>query len=177
MFKLLYKSLVRPHLEYASNVWSPVHKEDIIRIESIQRRATKLIPELSNLPYDERLKALELPSLYYRRLRQDLIFIYNYAHQNIHLSTNTHCTVCHNNNNMLTPCTAGTRGHPFRYRIQRHHTIRKTFITSKVLHFWNNLSTHTVTACSTDSFKGRLSTDASMPSCYTIISYGGPNMS
>ena len=176
MFKLLYKSIVRPHLEYASNVWNPVYKEDIIRLESVQRKATKLIPELSELPYADRLRALELPSLYYRRLRQDIIFVYNYTHQNIKLNTNTYCTVCRNNDTMLAPITAGTRGHPFRYKIQRHHTVRNTFITSKVLHSWNNLSNHTVTACSIDSFKGRLDVDASMPSRYTIINYGAPIM-
>ena len=176
MLKLLFKSIVRPHLEYASNVWNPIHKEDIIRLESVQRKATKLIPELSTLCYEDRLRALDLPSLYYRRLRQDIIFIYNYTHQNIKLNTNTYCTICQNNNTMLSPITAGTRGHPFRYKIQRHHTVRNNFITSKVLHFWNNLSTHTVTACSTDSFKGRLKADASMPSCYTVIKYGAPIM-
>ena len=139
-----------------------MYKEDIIRLESIQRKATKLLPELSQLSYADRLRALELPSLYYRRLRTDIIFIYNYTHQNIILNTSTHCTVCRNNNSMLAPCTTGTRGHPFRYMIQQHNTIRKTFITSKVLHQWNSLSTHTATACSTDSFKGRLRDDASM---------------
>ena len=172
MFLLLYKSLVRPHLEYASTVWSPISKEDIIRIEGVQRRATKLLPSLSTLTYSERMAKLQLPSLYYRRLRQDIILIYNYVNQNIRLNTNTHCTICHNNQHMLTPITAGTRGHPFRYRIQRHHTIRRKFITSRILNIWNSLNTNTVTACSIDSFKRRLGCDNSMPSQYTYLDYG-----
>ena len=176
MLQLLYKSLIRPHLEYASNVWNPIYKEDIIRLEGVQRRATKLLPELADLPYEDRLKALNIPSLYYRRLRQDIIFIYNYTHQNIKLNTDTHCKIC-NNTNMLIPNTAGTRGHPFKYRILRQNTYRKRFITSKTLYFWNNLSTHTVTACSINTFKGRLDRDSSMPSRYKVINYGAPIIS
>ena len=44
MFKLLFKSLIRPHLEYASPIWSPITKGEIKRIEGVQRRATKLVP-------------------------------------------------------------------------------------------------------------------------------------
>ena len=175
MFLLLYNSLVRPHLEYASSAWSPITKDDIIRIEGVQRRATKLIPGLSTLSYTERMVKLQLPSLYYRRIRQDIIFVYNYVHQNILINTNTHCNICHNNQDMLTPITAGTRGHPFRYRIQRHHTTRRIFLTSRVLQHWNNLDTKTVTACSINSFKGRLGSDSSMPSCYTYVYYGAAN--
>ena len=46
MFKLLFMSLVRPHLEYASSVWNPYMSKDIDLIENVQRRATKIIPGL-----------------------------------------------------------------------------------------------------------------------------------
>ena len=45
-------------------------------LENVQRRATKIVPELKELSYQERLKALNLPTLYYRRMRYDLIQLY-----------------------------------------------------------------------------------------------------
>ena len=59
-------------LEYAAR-WSPHLSKDITIIEKVQRRATKLVPFLKNLPYQERLKALYLTNLYTGRLRGDLI--------------------------------------------------------------------------------------------------------
>ena len=52
----LYKAIVRPHLEYCIQAWRPYLKKDIDTIERIQRRATKIIPELINLCYEKRLK-------------------------------------------------------------------------------------------------------------------------
>ena len=49
-FNLLYKSLVRPHIEYGNIVWSPFHKANINLFENIQRRrATRSIPEINKL--------------------------------------------------------------------------------------------------------------------------------
>ena len=76
IFTMLFKSLVRPHLEYASCIWSPQLKRDKVSIERVQRRATKLVPELKHLPYSSRLQQLGLPTLTYRRRRADLIETY-----------------------------------------------------------------------------------------------------
>lgn len=69
----LYKSLVRPHLEYCVQVWSPSLKRDIKIIEKVQRRATKMIKGMHCLSYDERLLRCRLTTLERRRIRGDLI--------------------------------------------------------------------------------------------------------
>ena len=69
----LYKSLVRQHLEHAVQFWSPYLIRDIDKIEKIQRRATKMIPEIRNRSYHQRLQDLDLISLVHRRLRGKLI--------------------------------------------------------------------------------------------------------
>ena len=81
MFLNLYKSLVRPHLVYAVTVCAPLYKKDMIIIENVQRRATKLVKSISHLPYSERLKSLGLPSLEYRRERADVVEIYKIMNQ------------------------------------------------------------------------------------------------
>ena len=70
----LYKALARPHLEYSNVIWHRRFEMDKISVEKVQRRATKLVPELKHLPYEERLKVLKLPSLEHRR--GDMIHVY-----------------------------------------------------------------------------------------------------
>ena len=70
----LYIHLVRPHIEFASQVWSP-HQQFLIElIERVQRRATKLI--IKDRRYGERLEELNLLSLASRRLFMDLVFLF-----------------------------------------------------------------------------------------------------
>ena len=76
IFKYLYKGLVRPHLEYATPVWNPYLKSQIKSLEAVQIRATKMVPGLSDKPYPERLKLLDIPTLAYRRFRGDMIHVY-----------------------------------------------------------------------------------------------------
>ena len=72
-FLLLYKSLIRPHLEYCIPSWSPYLAKDIDLFEKIQHCATKLVSDISSLAYTDRLRCLGLYSLYCQRQRGDLI--------------------------------------------------------------------------------------------------------
>ena len=72
-FLMLYKALVRPHLEYANSVWNPYKKKHITALENVQRRAAKFIPGLKNMTYENRLRKLKLPTLAYRGKRGDMI--------------------------------------------------------------------------------------------------------
>ena len=61
-FVMLYKSMVRSHLEYAQSVWSPHLQSHLKSIEKVQMRATKMIARLRDLPYQDRLQELHLPT-------------------------------------------------------------------------------------------------------------------
>ena len=53
---LLYKAIVRPHLEYCNAVWHPRRKKDMETLEAIQHRAIKLVPCLGERSYISDLK-------------------------------------------------------------------------------------------------------------------------
>ena len=154
-FLHLYKSLIRPHLEYASVIWCPKTKRDKDMIERVQRRATRVVQSISHLSYSDRLKALDLPTLYFRRQRTDVIQLYKITHGLDNLQIGNHCNLC--DRSMFTSSlSTSTRGHCHKYQIQRSSGPRSNFFPSRVTPTWNKLSASTVTSRTVNIFKSRL---------------------
>ena len=86
--------MVRPHIEYATQVWSPQYKKDKITLENVQRRTTHLVKCIIHLSYSERLKTLGLPTLEHRgpaRFFVDLGHISVYFLPNIYFFSTDMC--------------------------------------------------------------------------------------
>ena len=146
-FKLLYKSLVRPILEYCSVIWNPMYKTDALEIEKVQRRATKLVPELKELSYEERLKSLNITTLAYRRKRADVLQVYRIINEidNIPFSA------------FFVYSKTSTRGHQFKLEKPRASTkLRQNSFSHRVINDWNNLPEVAVKCKTINSFKNAL---------------------
>ena len=150
-FLMLYKSLVRPHLEYANVIWAPRLKRQSAAIERVQRRATKLLPEVRELSYESRMRYLNLPSLKYRRFRGDLIQTFKILNkidelniEDFYLFGNESRTRCASEKVFIHRCNTNIKLHCFSYRSARQ---------------WNGLSSRTRNAKDLNNFKNLLDTD------------------
>ena len=137
-------------MEYANVIWSPTFKKDIISIENVQRRATRLATGMKGLTYEQRLKELGLPTLLYRRERTDILQLFKIMHnyEEVHID------------NVNRNESATTRGHSLK--------LKKSFTKSRfgqnrfsnrVVNNWNSLSNSTVESVSVNNFKSNLNID------------------
>ena len=147
-FLILYKTYIRPHLEYCTPAWSPFLAKDIDIIEKVQHRSTKLVVALADLPYEDRLRHLDLYSLYCRRQRADLITIYKLLHNKIQIDSSYFFTL-----NTFTT----TRGHDYKlYKTQTRLHLRQNFFSNRTVTLWNNLPNYIVAANDINQFKNTL---------------------
>jgi len=144
----LYKTLVRPLVEYCVPAWSPHYSKDKILLEKIQHRFTRMVPGLKNLDYATRLDKLRLWSLEERRNRADLIELFKMFKG---------LTKVRVEELFERSLNSKTRGHSLKLKKQHCRTdLRKFFFSERVVDRWNLLDEHAVSATTVNSFKNRL---------------------
>ena len=152
LFSKLYKSLVRPILEYCSPVWCPHLKKDLNTLEKVQRRASKCA--LGNIgqdmPYEERLKLLKWPSLEQRRLFSSLIECYKTINRLNGLDPSAFFTFAHD----FRPLRAN---HRFKLKLTSAtlNSFKHSFFI-RIIDKWNNLPKEVAEAENLNIFKNRL---------------------
>ena len=141
----LYKAIVRPHLEYCIQVWRPYRKKDIDTLECIEWGATKIIPELRDLSYEECLKECGLTTLETRRLRGDQIEVFKILNGYENIDRNMF---------FLLKKNSRARGHEVKIvNDQCRLDIRKYSFSQRTINEWNKLSMDCVTASSVNMFR------------------------
>ena len=146
-FLILYKSLIRSILDYGGSVYYPYTKKNIQLIENVQRRATRILPELKGLSYGERLESLILPTMHYRRKRYDLIQLFKIVHGYEDIKPDKFFEFNDN-------CT---RGHLFKIVKPRcEKTLRLNSFPVRCINKWNTLSEDIVCSDTVFKFKTRL---------------------
>ena len=153
MFQAFYPMLVRSHMEFAVQAWSPQQAGDIDLLEKVQQRATKLVTSIKNEPYETRRHILKLPTLQDRRLRGDLIQVFKIVHGFDNLDRCKFFKFVWDGNES----SRITRGHPFKiFPPQLNHTGRQHFFDYRVIDQWNRLSDDVVKKQSISTFKKKI---------------------
>ena len=148
VFIPLYKAFVRPHLEYCVQAWAPYFKKDIAVIEQVQRLATRMLPGMKHIPYEDRLDILGMFSMERRRLRGDLIETFKMLRG---LSSFDGHGI------FQVDSQTSTRGHPL--KLKKPHVrlqTRANFFSIRVINAWNKLPESLVSLTSVNAFKRAL---------------------
>ena len=147
LVKQLYTVMIRPHLEYGNVIWHPQYKKEIDLLESVQHRATRMVPGFWKIDYQDRLRKMRLPSLVFRRLRGDAIEVYKHLH-GIYKVESGDILPRDKREGMVT------RGHSLKLKKRDCRTsVRANALGFRVVNFWNSLPEEVVNATSVNTFK------------------------
>ena len=144
----LYKALVRPRLEYCVQAWSPYTRKEILMLERVQKRATRLIEGYREYDYETRLRKTGLMSLEKRRVRGDLIQVFKMLKGFDKMDSTKFFKLAGNGK---------TRGNSFKIKKTRSRSERRrNSFSQRVINSWNRLPQEVVNAESINCFKNRL---------------------
>ena len=148
----VYKTLIRPKLEYCVQIWNPVachgNWSIIIEIEAVQRRFTRMINDIGTLPYSERLSALNLTTLAERRIRGDLIETFKIINGIVEYGKDVF-KVSRSGNNIVSKVSYDSSNSAVK-------KLRNSFLSERVKSYWNSLPTSVKTSSSVNMFKANL---------------------
>ena len=154
LFKLLFKSLVRSHLETAAPVWNPCSEALADLIENVQRKATAMLPGMDGKSYPERLAALKLTTLRARRTRGDMIQTWKVLHGEYDPDLCPELTL---RSTLPGHPAVLARQHPLTLATPRNTSaVRASVFSQRVVPLWNSLPPICMDAPSLNSFKNRL---------------------
>lgn len=146
----IYKTIVRPNLEYCAQLWSPVAAHGnwnlILLLEGVQRRFTRLVNGIGTLPYSERLEALNLTTLAERRLRGDLIETFKIVNNLVSYGRDIFC-LGRSGRNILS------KSRKFKSSSTKVNNLFKSSLSQRITHYWNRLPSHVKSSNDVNSFK------------------------
>ena len=146
----LFKSMVRPILEYANCVWAPNKRKDIDYVEKVQRQFTKKVIGMKELSYQERLSKLKLPSLEYRRLRGDIIQVYKIVNGLYDpITTKSLFEITENNK------TRNNNPNKL-YKKRTNTNLYQHFFTNRIINTWNSLPEEVVEVDTLNKLKNKI---------------------
>ena len=150
--RLLYLSLVRSHLSYASEIWAPqASSRDLAILEGVQRRATKFILQNYELSYLERLRKLNLLPISYWLEIKDLIFFFKCKQGLYDLDISSFVTFSSHRSSR----TRSSKDNLLQVNPCKTSLFRNSFF-NRIVFLWNNLSPIIRNFSSVSSFKFQL---------------------
>ena len=145
----VFKTYIRPMVEYNSTVWSPYLLKDVRVVETVQRRFTKRIKNYNNYTYKQRCEILDLDTLELRRLKTDLVEYFKILKGYSHLKKENFFAVKRTT-----------------YNLRRHHLslslglvrtdARKNVFNCRAINAWNSLPDRFFITDSVDTFREHL---------------------
>ena len=155
-----YKTLVRPKLEYAAQVWSPHSSKGIHKIERVQRAAARFVlnDHRRTSSVTSMLERLNWPSLETRRMHQQLCLFYKIVHGLVNIKLPAH----------VKPITQHTRNsHQLKFiQIQCRTDIYAYSFYPRVIRMWNSLPPCAIVAPSLPSFQAEIGKVNIQPPAY-----------